>query len=131
MNQIRFKLKNECDLMLLNLVILLLGYLLMVISGIAIKIFLNPFSANVKNSVIDGAGKYIGIFERIIIFTLVLTNQYAAISIVFGAKSIARFKELNSREFSEYYLLGTLASITVALIVGILFKLLFGNFNFS
>ncbi len=102
----------------------------MVILGIAIKIFLKPFSMNVKDSGIDGAGKYIGIFERIIIFTLVLTNQYAAISIVFGAKSIARFKELNSRNFAEYYLLGTFASITVALIVGILFKLLFGNFIF-
>ncbi|BDZ71580.1 hypothetical protein [Methanobacterium petrolearium] len=116
--------------MLLELFILILGYGLMVILGIAIQMFLKPFSTNVENSGIDKAGKYIGIFERIIIFTLVLTNQYAAISIVFGAKSIARFKELNTRHFAEYYLLGTFASITVALVVGIIFKLLFGNFNF-
>ncbi len=80
-----------------------------------------------NKNLIEGAGTYIGIFERILVFTFVLTNQYAAISIIFAAKSIARFRELDDRDIAEYYLLGTFASITLAVIVGIIFKLLFGD----
>ena len=114
--------------MILQIVILSSGYLLMAIIGIAVKIMLKPYSAQMDDSGIKGAGFTIGIFERILIFTFVLTNQYSAISIIFAAKSIARFRELDKRDFAEYYLLGTFTSITFALIVGIFFKLIFGSF---
>ncbi|EKF86561.1 hypothetical protein [Methanobacterium formicicum] len=116
--------------MVIQLIILILGYSLVSILGIAIKIFLKPYSSKIENSGIKGAGTLIGIFERILIFTFVLTNQYAAISIIFAAKSIARFRELNDRDFAEYYLLGTFTSITIALVVGVIFKLIFGNISF-
>jgi len=116
----RFKMFDE-------IIILIIGYVLMAIMAIAIKIMLKPYSAQIDSSGIKGAGALIGIFERILVFTFVLTNQYAAISIIFAAKSIARFSELKERNFAEYYLLGTFTSITIALVIGVIFKLIFGN----
>jgi hypothetical protein len=116
--------------MFAEIAVLFLGYLLVAILGIAVKVILKPYTAKIEISGIKGAGSLIGIFERILVFTFVLTNQYAAISIIFAAKSIARFGELNERDFAEYYLLGTFTSITIALIVGIIFKLIFGSFSF-
>lgn len=112
-----------------TLIILFLGYFLVAVMGVVIKIFLKPYSSHIESSGIKGAGALIGVFERILVFTLVMTDQYAAISIIFAAKSIARFSELNDRDFAEYYLLGTFASITIAIVVGIIFKLVFGNIS--
>ena len=75
----------------------------------------------------DNVGEWIGILERIITLTLVLTGNITAIAFVLTAKSIARFKELEqSRDFAEYYLLGTSGSIIVALGAGILVRIIFG-----
>jgi hypothetical protein len=60
-------------------------------------------------------GATIGVLERLLIVTFVLTNATAAIGFVVGAKTLARFKQLDDRDFAEYYLLGTLASVGVAL----------------
>jgi Protein of unknown function (DUF3307) len=60
-------------------------------------------------------GATIGVLERLLIVTFVLTNATAAIGFVIGAKTLARFKQLDDRDFAEYYLLGTLASVAVAL----------------
>ncbi len=69
-------------------------------------------------------GEVIGILERIIVLTLVIIGQYQAIAFVVAAKSIARFKEFDKKSdgknFADYYLEGTLASIGVAIITGIL-----------
>ncbi len=52
--------------------------------------------------------------ERLLIVALVLTNATAAVGFVIAAKTLARFKQLDDRQFAEYYLLGTLASVAVA-----------------
>ena len=67
------------------------------------------------------AGKYIGILERILILTLTVTGNISAISVVFAAKSIARFSELSNKQFAEYYLVGTLLSFLLALAGGMAF----------
>ena len=61
-------------------------------------------------------GAAIGILERIVIVTLVLSGALAGIGFVVAAKTLARFKQLEDRRFAEYYLLGTLASVTVGLV---------------
>lgn len=72
---------------------------------------------------LKNVGKHIGILERIIILTLVITNNYSAIAFVFAAKSIARFKEIeNNKNFGEYYLLGTLLSCVTAILGGFVLK---------
>ncbi len=72
-------------------------------------------------------GEWIGILERIITLTFILTNNFTALAFVLTAKSIARFKELEeSRDFAEYYLLGTSSSILVPLGIGIFIRLILG-----
>ena len=60
-------------------------------------------------------GATIGVLERLLIVTFVLTGSTAAIGFVVAAKTLARFRQLDDRDFAEYYLLGTLASVGVAL----------------
>jgi hypothetical protein len=64
-------------------------------------------------------GRTIGVLERLVVFVLVILGQWAALGFVLAAKSIARFKELEERVFADYYLIGTLASVLVALASGI------------
>jgi hypothetical protein len=59
-------------------------------------------------------GATIGVLERLLIVTFVLTGSEAAIGFVVAAKTLARFRQLDDRDFAEYYLLGTLASVAVA-----------------
>lgn len=70
----------------------------------------------------QGVGKYIGMLERLMIITLTAQNAVGSIAFILTAKSVARFKELENREFAEYYLTGTLASTTLALIGGLLIR---------
>ena len=64
-------------------------------------------------------GRIIGNLERVLIMTFVLLHQFAAVGLVIAAKSIARFRELEDRNFAEYYLVGTLASTLIAVVVGL------------
>ena len=61
----------------------------------------------------------IGIMERLILITLVAADAISAMGFVLAAKSLARYQELNNREFAEYYLVGTLTSFTLALFAGL------------
>ena len=64
-------------------------------------------------------GRVIGILERAIALTLVLLGQFGALGLIIAAKSLARFKALEDREFAEYFLIGTLASLLLALLGGL------------
>lgn len=50
---------------------------------------------------------------------LILLGQWGALMLLVAAKSIARFDELKERAFAEYYLVGTLASLLVAVGTGL------------
>lgn len=65
------------------------------------------------------AGRWIGMLERTIISVLALCNQFGAIAFVLTAKSIARFKMLDDKEFAECYLVGTLASTALAILASL------------
>lgn len=68
----------------------------------------------------EGAGRLIGILERTLVLALVLYGQWEAVALLVAAKSIARFEEIKVRRFAEYYLVGTLTSLLVALAIGFL-----------
>ena len=93
-----------------------------IIGAYFIKLMLMRYEKEVEISGLKGAGMVIGIVERVMVLTFVLVNQYTAITVIFAAKSIARFNELKDRKMAEYYLIGTLASITFALLVGIVVR---------
>lgn len=65
-------------------------------------------------------GKMIGYIERILVIVLVINNQYTALTFVLTAKSLARFKQMDDRDWAEYFLLGTLVSVVLGVIYGII-----------
>jgi len=67
---------------------------------------------------LPNAGKLIGNLERILTFTLILIHQYAAVGFLLAAKSILRYKETDTRK-TEYVLVGTLLSFSVAILWGV------------
>jgi hypothetical protein len=70
---------------------------------------------------LGNAGKWIGIIVRLVILTLVFNHQYEAIGLLIAAKSLLRFSEANRPEIkTEYLLIGTLISITVAILAGLI-----------
>lgn len=95
-------------------------------AGIIIGKITDPFQNQIDNS--DGlakAGIYIGITERILIFIFVIIGQYAAIGLLIAGKSILRVtkdNDNNGRKKTEYILIGTLISFTIAIITGLFVK---------
>ncbi|MEJ0106873.1 MAG: DUF3307 domain-containing protein [Bacteroidota bacterium] len=70
------------------------------------------------------AGKWIGIIERIIILVFVLQSQFSAIGLLIAAKGIIRFNEKDRQEIkTEYLVIGTLMSISIAILTGLIVKL--------
>jgi len=68
------------------------------------------------------AGMLIGRLERILIVTFVLCHQYEAIGFLIAAKSVFRFGRRDgaeARRETEYFLIGTLASFLVAIVLGL------------
>lgn len=61
-------------------------------------------------------GAIIGKLERVLILTLGIMGLFSSIAIVLAAKSLARFKQLEDRDFAEKYLVGTLLSMILAII---------------
>ena len=68
------------------------------------------------------AGNIIGKLERTIIAILLLNNQFGLIGFVLTAKSIARFKQMEDKNFAEKYLIGTLTSFLIVLITVLILK---------
>ncbi len=71
------------------------------------------------------AGKYIGMIERLLVFLFVVLNQWSAIGFLIAAKSILRFSDLSKakdRKLTEYIIIGTLLSITIAIMTGLVYK---------
>ena len=93
-------------------------------AGFVIEKLTWRWSQSVGSDDLPGAGYWIGVLERIMIFVFVLLNQYAAIGFLIAAKSILRFGSISQkRQATEYVLVGTLLSFTIAIVVGILVSL--------
>lgn len=73
------------------------------------------------------AGKWIGIFERLLVFTFVITHHFEGIGFLIAAKSILRFNDIKgseARKEAEYILIGTLMSFSVSILAGLAASLL-------
>lgn len=74
---------------------------------------------------LTNAGKYIGILERLFVFTFIVTGNWDAIGFLLAAKSVFRFgdlKESKDRKLTEYVLIGTLLSFGFAILTGIIYN---------
>lgn len=91
-------------------------------SGILIGQLTKKWRDQIPNAdSLGNAGKWIGIIERMIILVLVLHQQYASVGLLITAKSLLRFNEPNRQEEkTEYLLIGTLISFSLAVVIGII-----------
>ena len=77
---------------------------------------------------LQNAGMYIGWLERFLILTSLLLQSPATVGLIITAKSIARYPEFKSKRFAEYFLIGTLLSISIGVVAGlILLKAFYGT----
>jgi hypothetical protein len=67
-------------------------------------------------------GKLIGYIERLLVLVLTFYSAYPAIGFIVAAKSIARFKQMDDRNWAEYFLLGTLSSMFIGITLGIILR---------
>ena len=88
--------------------------------GYIIRFTLHKLSPEKDNAKFEHGGKLIGQFERIIILTFVLLNQYEAIGFLITGKSIIRFARSNEDVKSEYVLVGTMMSYAITILIGVL-----------
>ena len=108
--------------------VFLLGYLLNTLPAAVLIRYLTRHWSHAMEEPETGlrdAGKYIGILERILIFTFILMNELRAIGFLLAAKSVFRFGDLKDnkdRKKTEYILLGTLLSFVVSILLGLLLR---------
>jgi Protein of unknown function (DUF3307). len=77
---------------------------------------------------LPNAGKWIGYLERTLILTFILINCIEGVGFLLAAKSVFRFGELskaNEIKTTEYVLIGTLSSFTIAIVISYITKILF------
>jgi uncharacterized protein DUF3307 len=78
---------------------------------------------------VKNAGMHIGWLERFLVVTAILAQSPSMVGLILTGKSIARFPELKER-FAEYFLIGTLLSIGLAVLGGlVLAKLWYGTIS--
>jgi len=96
-----------------------------VVSSIAMRELMSTWSNALHDNneeSLNNAGKYIGMLERVFVFTFVVTGNWEGIGFLLAAKSVFRFgdlKESKDRKLTEYILIGTLLSFGIAVATGI------------
>lgn len=102
--------------------VICLGYTISIwVGGVLVRVFLDSLGSfeRIDEGLVK-AGRRIGQLERFLVTTLTVLDQFSAIAFVFAAKSIARFKKIeNDPLFAEYYLAGTLASVSFGMLIGL------------
>ncbi|MDQ0781724.1 DUF3307 domain-containing protein [Chryseobacterium sp. W4I1] len=100
-------------------------------ASIFIKILLSSWTpvpetqSSLQTDSLSSAGKYIGILERLLVFTFIMVNHWEGVGFMVAAKSVFRFSDLaqaKQRKLTEYVLIGTLLSFGLAVLTGILIK---------
>lgn len=100
-------------------------------ASIFIKILLSSWTpvteeeGSVQTESLSSAGKYIGILERLLVFTFIVVDHWEGVGFMVAAKSVFRFSDLaqaKQRKLTEYVLIGTLLSFGIAVLTGILIK---------
>lgn len=79
--------------------------------------------SKIQTDSLVNAGKYIGILERLLVFTFIIINHWEGVGFMIAAKSVFRFSDLaeaKQRKLTEYVLIGTLLSFGIAVITGII-----------
>jgi len=104
--------------------IIFASLLLIVPSSVFInKLFQDLFPETEKGKIFD-VGSIIGILERILVLIFACFGDFAAIAIIVTVKTWARSSDLKDKiDFRNKYLLGTLASLVLALMAFLIYRL--------
>jgi hypothetical protein len=94
--------------------------------SLIIQLILTPYTKNMQSNDktlgLPYAGEWIGILERFLVIIFVLIGQFAGIGFLLAAKSVFRFGDMRreqDRKLTEYIMLGTLFSVTLAFLLGL------------
>jgi hypothetical protein len=109
------------------------GYANLIIFGLVVLLLVKPIAIFINNLYYDlfgtnitssfDTGIIIGIFERLIVVTLFYLGAVSAIALIIGAKTWVRYGEIKEdNQFRTKYLVGTLASIGLALVLCVFAK---------
>lgn len=93
-------------------------------SGYIIGGITKKWQKEIENDGLDKAGMWIGRLERVLTLTFVFLEQYEALGFLIAAKSILRIsvKKKEERKLTEYVLIGTMLSFSIAIFIGIFVK---------
>lgn len=101
------------------------GYgILLSTSGVVVRASLRYAGTDVLHEEVD-TGRAVGKVENVLVFTLAVLGAYTALGLVFTAKSIVRWQDMNS-ENTTYYLTGTITNFTYSFVFATLFDALVG-----
>ncbi len=95
-------------------------------SSYIMQYLMQPWSDQVdtaQTESLTGAGRYIGMLERVFVYIAVITGNAQIIGFLLAAKSVFRFGDLTrskALKLTEYVLIGTLFSFLLAIVVGFL-----------
>ena len=111
-----------------NLWFIIFGYLSVTMpTSILIAKLTGKWQNDFTEKGLKDAGKWIGMMERILIFTFILLNKLETIGFLLAAKSVFRFgdlKDTNDQKKTEYIIIGTFMSFMIAILAGIVVKLI-------
>lgn len=108
------------------------GYVVRNLTKPLLESFESPVTSAAAEEIkeLRNAGMYIGWLERFLVLSALLLQSPATIGLILTAKSIVRFPELKDLRFAEYFLIGTLLSISIALVGGlILVQVVYGSLS--
>ncbi|RAK04163.1 uncharacterized protein DUF3307 [Halanaerobium saccharolyticum] len=93
---------------------------------ILVRETLSKYKSNITRE--GDKGEAIGNLERLLIIVFIFFEYYSLIGLMFTAKSLIRFKEIEVKaeknsSFVEYYLIGSFISILIAISTGSLIKI--------
>jgi len=109
------------DVLIVTISILLLSHP----ASHIIKNLLAPWAASAKEHLpetLANSGKYIGILERLLVFIFIYSHHWEGVGFLITAKSVFRFgdvKESKEMKLTEYFLIGTLLSFGLAMVIGL------------
>ncbi|MDO4554922.1 MAG: DUF3307 domain-containing protein [Lachnospiraceae bacterium] len=95
--------------------------LIMPCSVLINKLFEDIYPETVTMDIFD-IGSVIGIMERILTIIFSCFGNFAAIAIIITVKTWARTNDLKETEFRNKYLLGTLTSLVLSLLIFLVYK---------
>ncbi|HEV7765168.1 MAG TPA: hypothetical protein VGQ76_09220 [Thermoanaerobaculia bacterium] len=104
-----------------------------IVRGILKKSGAVPTVGDSENRTVDvkefNRGRLIGALERVLLWAVVIAGSYEAIGFIVAAKGLIRSRELETnRDMTEYFLIGSLTSVLVALATGSIAKVVLATY---